>query len=162
MEELQFKEDKTYFHLILTLSYRRGLGRGHTCFLYRTQYLFTQFLECLQSIIHSTNHSIIQSPNHPVIPLLYHYNKSNLHVIYPNPASEKITILLPFKSKPVSLKIFDMEGKCVLTQYSNQSNNSKIKVEIKEIRAGIYILQVQTKNRNYSTKLIINNRETNR
>ena len=92
--------------------------------------------------------------------IINNYNKSNLPVIYPNPASEKITILLPFKSEPVSLRIIDMEGKCVLTQYSNQGNNSKIKVGIKEIKSGIYLLQVQTKNRNYSTKFIINKRGT--
>ena len=86
--------------------------------------------------------------------------EKNLIRISPNPANDKITVSLPFNFETVNLRIFDMEGKCVLSQCHIQANNSKIKVGTKEIESGIYLLQAQTENRNYSTKFIINKRGT--
>jgi hypothetical protein len=79
-------------------------------------------------------------------------------LIYPNPANEEITVVMPFESEPVNFRIFNLEGKCVLTQRHTQINNSEIIAGIKGIKPGIYVLQVQTENSHYSTKLIINKR----
>ena len=94
--------------------------------------------------------------------IINNYNKSNLPVIYPNPASEKITILLPFKSEPVSLRIFNLEGRCILSQQHAHISNSKIISGIEGFRSGIYLLQVQLENKFYTTKLIISKQGTNR
>ena len=81
--------------------------------------------------------------------------------VYPNPASEKITISFPFVFKPIGLRIFDLEGKCVLIQQLTVSNH-KIAASIKGLKSGIYFLRIQTENKIYSTKLIINKRGTHR
>jgi len=90
------------------------------------------------------------------------YNLQKSITIYPNPASEEITVVMPFESEPVNLKIFDSEGQCVLTKRYIQSNNSQIAVGMQGLIPGIYFLQAQTENSNYTTKLIINNRGTDR
>jgi len=82
--------------------------------------------------------------------------------IYPNPASEEITILLPFKSEFVNLTIYDLGGKYVFKKEHVPVSNSKIKVGIEGLKSGIYLLQVQANNKSHSTKLIISKQGTNR
>ena len=75
----------------------------------------------------------------------HNYYQKKYPAIYPNPASEKITVLLPFESEPVNLRIFNLEGKCVLTEQHTQVNNSEITVGIRGLKPGIYLLRIQNK-----------------
>jgi len=92
-------------------------------------------------------------------------NISNIQkyiTIYPNPAGEEFTVVMSFESEPVTLRIFDAEGHCVLTERYIQSNSSQIVVSIQGLIPGVYFLQAQNENSNYTTKLMINNRGTDR
>jgi len=80
----------------------------------------------------------------------------------PNPASKKISIEFPFKQGVIDLWIFELEGKCVLTERKTQVSNSHITVDINRLEQGVYLVKAQTKNNIYTTKLIINKRGTNR
>jgi PKD repeat protein len=54
-----------------------------------------------------------------------------------------------------SIKVFDSKGKLVFTKRNINSNNTKInKVNFK---AGIYIIILDSKGKNYSSKIVINN-----
>lgn len=87
---------------------------------------------------------------------------NNQVLVYPNPASEKISVLLPFKQGFTDLWIFNLEGKSVLTERKVQVSNSQITTDIRSLKQGIYLLKVKTGNRIISEKLIINKRGTNR
>ena len=94
--------------------------------------------------------------------IINNYNKSNLPVIYPNPASEKITVLFPMKTTLADLMIFDLQGKSVLAKRQISVNNFKTTLSTEELKPGIYLIRVQTENSHYSTKLIIKNQGTDR
>jgi len=91
-----------------------------------------------------------------------HFSGNNKIQLYPNPATEFVIIDLPDKSKIIDLKIFDMNGKSIFPHESLWLTDHKTMINVAGIKPGIYILQVQTENSNYTTKLIINNRGTNR
>jgi hypothetical protein len=64
--------------------------------------------------------------------------------LFPNPASEKMTIdLSALNDKKVSLEIFDVQGKQVKT-ISNINVSSKTVVEVAELTKGNYVLHVIT------------------
>ncbi|PQA91939.1 hypothetical protein B0A69_16080 [Chryseobacterium shigense] len=66
--------------------------------------------------------------------------------IYPNPASDFITISSPDKIK--SIGMYDSAGKKVQIKLENN------KVDIVQLPAGVYLVNIKTENRNYSEKFI--------
>lgn len=87
------------------------------------------------------------------------YNKIEL---YPNPATEFVSIVLPGKSETTDLKIFDMEGRCVFSRESLRLMYQKAIISIAGLKPGIYLLNVLSEERHYTTKLIINKRGKDR
>jgi len=87
-----------------------------------------------------------------------HFSVNNKIELYPNPASEFVWIDLPDNSKIIDLKIIDMNGKSIFSRESLCLTYHKTMINVAGIKPGIYILQAQTENSNYTTKLIINNR----
>ncbi|MDP9956303.1 hypothetical protein J2X97_001940 [Epilithonimonas hungarica] len=74
--------------------------------------------------------------------------------IYPNPASDKITISLnnqPLKESFVS--IIDMTGKVVYSQNINNAN--KLTIDVRGFSKGNYIVTIQNQKQNHSQKIII-------
>lgn len=75
--------------------------------------------------------------------------------IYPNPASDKITISLnnqPLKESFVSL--VDMTGKVVYSQNVN-NNTNKLTIDVRPFSKGNYILTIQNQKQSHSQKIII-------
>lgn len=91
-----------------------------------------------------------------------HLSENNKIQLYPNPATEFVTIDLPDKSKITDLKILDMNGKSIFPHESLGLTDHKTMINVAGIKPGIYVMQIETENSNYTTKLIINNRGTNR
>ena len=68
-------------------------------------------------------------------------------IIYPNPSKDEyINILLPDNEKNVTIKVLDMNGRVVYTDYKKNLNNSTFKLPITNLSTGIYILSVNTDN----------------
>lgn len=75
--------------------------------------------------------------------------------IFPNPATNKITL---FSKTPLSIeaiKIIDATGKLVYNEIIHETVNEK-KIYIESLTSGIYFLQVKTKDNLYNLKLIKN------
>lgn len=70
--------------------------------------------------------------------------KSQL-VFYPNPAKDKII----FSSEVTSVSIYDLSGKLIFTSVVNEKE-----LNISNLRTGNYILKANTKNGNFTKKLI--------
>lgn len=72
--------------------------------------------------------------------------------IYPNPTSSKVTIEHQFIGK-TSLAIFDARGAKVFTKTLNENQNS---IEISNLTAGLYIVQLENEGKVSLQKLIVN------
>ena len=78
-------------------------------------------------------------------------------VVYPNPSSGVFFITnIENNSKILSVKIFDLSGKIIyLKDSSKLVAESDYKVDLKDHKKGVYILQVQTNKRTTNQKLIL-------
>lgn len=75
--------------------------------------------------------------------------------VYPNPASDNITISFSAEENPV-LKIFSMEGKLVLLEVLQAgSGNDEFTVDISGLHVGNYIVQVQAGSKVAVSKLLV-------
>lgn len=70
----------------------------------------------------------------------------NVIMVYPNPASDFITISSPDKIK--SMEIYDVTGKKVQARLEND------KIDVRNLPAGNYLISIKTENGNFSEKFI--------
>ena len=78
--------------------------------------------------------------------------QSNTEVkLYPNPASLKAYIKIPSTEDSVSVLIFDVLGKLVLSTFITPVNNE---VELLSLSNGLYLVTLQSKNISQTIKLI--------
>ncbi len=73
----------------------------------------------------------------------------DIATIYPNPASNAIFIANE-KEEIISAKIYNLNGQVVLSE-----KNPASKIELSELNAGMYILQINTVDKFASTKLVV-------
>jgi hypothetical protein len=66
--------------------------------------------------------------------------KSEL-MVYPNPASEKLNVLIPEASNNPMISIFSLEGQLVESSQFDQTNSSSI--EISNLKPGLYIIRAE-------------------
>ena len=77
-----------------------------------------------------------------------------LHVA-PNPTSDGVTLTLPetMASSPAQIRIFSADGQLKQTQVTQPGDN-QIWLEMNDLPAGYYILNVQTKDKIGSVKIV--------
>jgi len=75
------------------------------------------------------------------------YNNSSVLTIAPNPAADFISITIANHSKIESIHIYDTNGKRILS-----SANPNQKIDVSELALGVYLIQVNTKNKSLFTK----------
>ncbi len=73
--------------------------------------------------------------------------------IYPNPATEKVTVVLPDHSSGYSVALFDLNGNRVLTR-NITGGEAEYTLNIKTLAAGTYILSLFNDNHVYTGKII--------
>lgn len=71
--------------------------------------------------------------------------------MYPNPASERVTIQLPSGSDTATVEFYDYVGRLALTQTVTSSDN---KIDVNNLTSGVYILKVLSNNKIGSQKFI--------
>lgn len=71
--------------------------------------------------------------------------------MFPNPASENVTIQLPSGDGKATVQFYDYIGKLALTRTITDFNN---KIDINELSSGVYILKVSTDSKIGSQKFI--------
>ena len=73
--------------------------------------------------------------------------------IYPNPATDKINVLLPSTTTlPVEVEIYDVMGKKVGTHTATKKS---FFLEINSLEKGIYFIKANTTDYNITKKLIV-------
>jgi endonuclease I/chitodextrinase len=84
-------------------------------------------------------------------PLSIEDNKQDIFSIYPNPVKSELTIQLKL-DESTKIEIYDILGKRVL----NKTINSTSKLNVQDIKTGIYILKITQGNTSISKRLIKN------
>lgn len=85
-------------------------------------------------------------------------NRTNGISLYPNPASEAITLRLPDYAADtrLTISISDLTGKTINTLYAGSKGNAPVEHSVKNIPAGIYVLSITAGNEiAYKEKLVI-------
>ena len=87
-------------------------------------------------------------------PLTIEENGIGLLSIYPNPASEQVTISLPETgNKGYTLALFDLNGNRILTRAIGSTENGYT-LNIRSLASGAYILSVFNDEHVYTGKVI--------
>ncbi len=81
------------------------------------------------------------------IPLLKHKI-----TISPNPVKNNLNIDIPFNTKTINLKIFQINGKLI---YSDESENKHISINISDLKNGIYFLKINTDKNSTLLKFVV-------
>ena len=81
------------------------------------------------------------------------YNVNNI-ILFPNPSKGIFNLLLPDIKSAVQIKIFDIDGKIVYNKETK--DNPNVVVDVSNIKAGQYIIQLKINNTLISKKLIKN------
>ena len=66
--------------------------------------------------------------------------------VYPNPVSDRLNI--DYKENISTLNVYDLSGRSVKSFTTNNSNNS---IDVSDLKSGIYLLRIETENKNVST-----------
>lgn len=81
---------------------------------------------------------------------------ANNFKVYPNPASEILTISLSSKQNvECSFQLFDLQGKQIDESIQMKSNETSIEIDVKNLPEGLYILSVITKEGVYNQKVSV-------
>jgi len=81
-------------------------------------------------------------------------NENNDLVVYPNPASDKVTITNNDNfAKEIAVSIFNITGQQIMSD--KFKNLNKIELDISKVEKGIYFLKIQMDNQIDDHKLII-------
>jgi len=76
--------------------------------------------------------------------------ESNNFTLYPNPAFDDIVYVTTKKNVPKDITVYDVFGKIVL-----RDRISTNELNISQLVPGIYVLQVQEKNKTMTRKLVV-------
>jgi hypothetical protein len=80
------------------------------------------------------------------VPLLV--NNHSIFDVYPNPASDFITVNAGINSK---IKVMDLSGRVLMTY---RSDSALIRIDLEALNAGTYIISVQDLDHTETTRLI--------
>lgn len=87
--------------------------------------------------------------------LFFDRQKSNRLNIYPNPVTDAVSIQLPFSTAgKTAVLVFDYTGKQVMKREILFNNNQPSALQLKELAAGVYFLQLYLKDELYIGKII--------
>jgi hypothetical protein len=76
----------------------------------------------------------------------------NSIMVFPNPASDLISIISVNKEKIDQLEVYDLSGKLIYTEYPEHFATT---INAGNYKAGYYIIQVKTANGIYTEKIVI-------
>lgn len=74
-------------------------------------------------------------------------------LVYPNPASEQLSIRLASEKQRTQIRLVDMQGKEILRK--TVFNQAFLSLDVKDIAAGNYVLFIQYEGNNFSEKIVI-------
>jgi len=72
-------------------------------------------------------------------------------LVYPNPASSELHVMLPLTAKSATVRIIDLRGVEVL----NTNITANQTIDVSTMRTGMYTVLVQANNNSYTDRIII-------
>ncbi|MFN5628929.1 MAG: T9SS type A sorting domain-containing protein [Bacteroidota bacterium] len=87
-----------------------------------------------------------------------HKSTNSAITVYPNPATNFVSFNLPSELFNVDaiVSIIDLSGKQVITELIQKTKNGVHTLNVSELPNGIYFITLNSANKNYNSKLIIN------
>jgi len=82
-------------------------------------------------------------------------NLANSLKVYPNPAHDHFTIMLPADNEPVHIKLTNLLGSVVYDEKVSGTNKEKVTINTSNNAKGVYFLTVETKNEKATKKIVI-------
>ncbi|MGY6648172.1 Ig-like domain-containing protein [Wenyingzhuangia sp. IMCC45574] len=79
---------------------------------------------------------------------------SNMLRLYPNPASNQITLRYSGTEELLRANIINLQGQMVMSIDLNNFKNKKV-MDIRSLNAGIYLMEIQTEKRNVIQKIVV-------
>jgi len=77
--------------------------------------------------------------------------------IYPNPTSDILNIKFDGEAKEYLISLFNVDGKTVLTKKINATSNKvHVTISTKDLQEGTYFINISTKGKSTSKKIVIN------
>ena len=80
-------------------------------------------------------------------------NKNSV-LLFPNPTNDNVTLSLPSLESKITVKIFDCNGKLVLIQ--NENKTQEISVNVQSLQSGFYTIKIETEKNNFFKKFMKN------
>jgi hypothetical protein len=77
--------------------------------------------------------------------------------VYPNPAKEEITVVLPTGSNNTILKIYNISGNLVKELSVSNASSGKVKVDISSLPSGVFMIELINQENRYTGKFIKSN-----
>lgn len=76
----------------------------------------------------------------------------NAILVYPNPASEELNVILPLSFRNAQLALFSMSGQLVENQ---QTSQDRVSIDLSRLNPGIYILTLQKEDVKLSHRIVV-------
>jgi hypothetical protein len=76
--------------------------------------------------------------------------------IYPNPATENVSVLYDANSEASEVNVYNLNGQLVLQSNQAASNTILHSINVSGLNQGIYVVEVKTANSRATQKLVIN------
>ncbi|GBL34510.1 hypothetical protein EMGBS15_01050 [Filimonas sp.] len=74
--------------------------------------------------------------------------------LYPNPASDNLTIELPYNTKKAQVVIYSMLGEMVLSLSSEKIKNSKVELSVKQLARTLYSVRINADGESFVSKFL--------
>ena len=72
--------------------------------------------------------------------------------VYPNPADEQVTIIVPYNEKPSTISFINLDGKTLKTLTISGSETS---INVQDLKPGVYILRIESTENVVIKRLVI-------
>jgi hypothetical protein len=77
------------------------------------------------------------------------------YLVYPNPSTGIFNLRLPNSDQKVRIVISDLSGKTIAVENINEDHSEIIRVELRNVARGIYLMQVNNGQETFRTKLML-------
>ena len=84
------------------------------------------------------------------------FNLENTFSVYPNPNNGEFTVKFNGAQGNVALQVFDIRGRSVLNKNYNASGEFNQTINLGNVQAGMYLLNVNDGSKTITKKIIVN------
>ncbi|MEO8085216.1 MAG: serine hydrolase [Bacteroidota bacterium] len=125
--------------------------------LFNTRNAISDPLEtAIDNIVWSVVGSITSWPTHNLFTGIEEAPGNILFDVYPNPASDKLSIAISETASTTEVKILDVIGKVLYSSNVERNSYKEVTIDTHNLADGIYFVQISSGNKNGIKKFIVN------